>query len=368
VKKVEAVILCAKKKESLFPFSETKPTGLIPIVGKPIVEHLINSLEEAGISKIHLVTNYKEEMFEAEFSDQKNIDIVHQEELTGTADAVESCDFVEDNFLVINGDVTVSSRDLTNIIEKQEKTDAKAVMLATDQNKPEKFGVLSIEDDKVVEIEEKPEEAENSLINTGIYAFSPEIFESIKDSESSDLTEAIKGFVSNEEARFDLVEDYWSDIGSPEKLWKADQQLRDSMITETAVHEDAEVADSVEINGSAIIEPEAEIGPNVTLEGNCYIGENVHLKPGTVVEDSTVTQGSILSDCNISETLVFEENIIDPQVAVERTILGEETDIKSGTVIRESFIGARSFVDMNNSIRGIKFVPDARTDLSEISK
>jgi NDP-sugar pyrophosphorylase family protein len=365
---MEAVILCAKKKDSLFPFSETKPTGMIPIVGKPIVKHLISSLEEAGINKIHLVTNYREEMFEAEFEESKNVELVHQEELSGTADAVEACDFIEDNFLVINGDVTVSSRDLTNIIEKQEKTDAKTVMLATDQNKPEKFGVLSIEDDKVVAIEEKPEEAENSLINTGIYVFSPEIFDAINDSDSSDLTEAIKGFVSDEKARFDLVEDYWTDIGSPEKLWKADQQLRESMINETAIHKDAEVADSAEIKGNAVVEPGAEIDPGVVLKGECYIGENVHLEAGTVVENSTVTQGSILSNCHLSETLIFEENIIDPYVAVERTILAEECDVKSGTVIRESFIGGRSYIDMNNSIRGIKFVPDARTDLSEISK
>lgn len=365
---MEAVILCAKKKESLFPFSETKPTGMMPIAGKPIVKHLVNSLEEAGVNRIHLVTNYKQEMFENYFSDSKNIEIVHQEELTGTADAVATCDFIDDNFVVVNGDVTVSSRDLANLIEKHEKTDSKAVMLATDQNKPEKFGVLSIEDDKVVKLEEKPEEAENSLINTGIYCFSPDIFDSISSSDDESLTGAIEDFISSEEARFDLVQDYWTDIGGPEKLWKADQQLRDSMITETAIHEDAEVADSADITGAAVVEPGAKIDPQVVLKGACYIGENVHLEAGTVVEDSTVTEGSILSDCHISETLVFEENIIDPYVAVERTVLGEETDVKSGTVIRESFIGARSFIDMNNSIRGLKFVPDARTDLSEISK
>lgn len=365
---MEAVILCAKKKESLFPFSETKPTGMMPIAGKPIVQHLVNSLEEAGVNRIHLVTNYKQEMFENYFSNSKNIEIVHQEELTGTADAVATCDFIDDNFVVVNGDVTVSSRDLANLIEKHEKTDSKSVMLATDQNKPEKFGVLSIEDDKVVKLEEKPEEAENSLINTGIYCFSPEIFDSISNSDDESLTGAIEEFISSEEARFDLVQDYWTDIGSPEKLWKADQQLRDSMITETAIHEDAEVADSADITGAAVVEPGAKIEPQVVLKGACYIGENVHLEAGTVVEDSTVTEGSILSNCNLSETLVFEENIIDPYVAVERTVLGEETDVKSGTVIRESFIGARSFIDMNNSIRGIKFVPDARTDLSEISK
>lgn len=365
---MDAVILCAKKKDSLFPFSETKPTGMMPIAGKPIVKHLISSLEEAGVNNIHLVTNYKEEMFDDYFKKSKSVDIVHQDNLTGTADAVATCDFIDDSFVVVNGDVTVSSRDLANLIEKHQNTDAKAVMLATDQNKPEKFGVLSIEDDKVVQLEEKPEEAENSLINTGIYCFSPEIFNSINNSEDKSLTEAIADFISKEEARFDLVQDYWTDIGSPEKLWKADQQLRDSLITETAIHEDAEVSDSASITGAAVIEPNAKIDPQVVIKGNCYIGEDVHLKAGTVIEDTTVTAGSILSDCNISETLIFEENIIDSYVAVERSVLGEESDVKAGTVIRESFIGARSFIDMNNSIRGLKFVPDARTDLSEISK
>ena len=59
---------------------------------------------------------------------------------------------------------------------------------------------------------------------------------------------------------------------------------------------------------------------------------------------------------------------MDSFVAVENTVLAEEVDIKPGTVIRECLIGARSFIDMNNSIRGTKFVPDARTDLGEISK
>jgi len=365
---VEAVILCAKKKESLFPFSETRPTGMIPIAGKPIVEHLIKSLEEAGVTSIHLITNYREEELKAEYEERKNIDIVHQKELTGTADAVATCDFIDDDFIVLNGDVTVSSHDLTNLIDKHEKTGAKAVMLATDQNKPEKFGVLSIEDDKVVRIEEKPEEADNSLINTGIYAFRPEIFEVIENSEGEELTDAIKSFISEEEARFDLVSDYWSDIGSPEKLWKADQQLRENLIQETAIHEEASVAENAEIRGDVVVDPGAEIEPNATVKGKTYIGKDCMIGSGTVVEDSTITKGSFLSGCHVSETLIMEENIIDPQVAIERSIIGEESDIKSGTVIRESFIGGRSFIDMNNSIRGIKFVPDARTDLSEISK
>jgi len=65
---------------------------------------------------------------------------------------------------------------------------------------------------------------------------------------------------------------------------------------------------------------------------------------------------------------MFGKVVVDPHSNLERSVIAEEVEIKSGTVIRDSFIGARSFVEMNNSIRGTKFVPDARTDLGEISK
>ena len=98
------------------------------------------------------------------------------------------------------------------------------------------------------------------------------------------------------------------------------------------------------------------------------ICEDTYVGPNTVVEASTIGAESQVENCHVQTSLLFEENITDSFVDLENVVLGEECDLKPGSVLKESFIGPRSYIDMNNSIRGVKFVPDARTDLSEISK
>jgi NDP-sugar pyrophosphorylase family protein len=367
---MKAVIPCALKEDSLFPFIESKPTGLIPVAGKPIVRHLISDLEEVGVDEVYLVTSYKEEMFEEEFESDTKVNIVTQEELNGTGGAVEKCGFIDEDFLVVNGDVIVSSEDLQALVDKHENTEDPATILATDEDSPEKFGVLSITNDRVVELEEKPDTPENTLINTGIYVFTPEIFSTLEEIEDGrkDLTDAVQRLISREEARFELVEDYWVDIGSLKKLWKADKVKREFLINETEIDEDAEVHESVEITDKAVVERGAEIKAGTVIEGKTIIGENSRIGPNTTIKDSTIGANSQIRAADIESSVLFEQNIVDSFTSVENCVIAEESDIKSNTVIRESFIGPRSFVEMNNSIYGVKFVPDARTDLGEISK
>lgn len=367
---MKAVIPCAMKEDSLFPFIESKPTGLMPVAGKPIVKHLVSDLEDVGVDEIYLVTNYKEEMFEEEFTEHEHVETVTQEELNGTGGAVELCDFIDEDFLVVNGDVIVSQRDLQALVDKHKNADDPATILATDEDSPEKFGVLSITNDRVVELEEKPEDPENTLINTGIYVFTPEIFSVLEEieGEQKDLTDAVQKLIEEKDARFELIEDYWVDIGSLKKLWKADEIKREYDISKTSIDEEAEVHESVEITGKAVIERGAEVKPGTVIEGKTIIGEDSIIGPNTTVRDSTVGANSQVRSADIDSSVLFEKNIVDSFTSIENCVIAEESDTKSNTVIRESFIGPRSFVEMNNSIYGVKFVPDARTDLSEISK
>jgi NDP-sugar pyrophosphorylase family protein len=366
---MKAIIPCAKKKENMFPFSETKPTPLMPVAGEPVIKHNIAALKQNGVDEIYIVTNHKEEMFEEKFGERTDINLVHQEELDGTASAIETCSFIEENFIVVNGDVIISENDVSRLIQKFKKQEATTI-LSTYENRPEKFGVLSIENDEVKEIQEKPEDPENPLINTGIYAFQPSIFESINslDQKQKSLTEAVQKTVDQEKAYFVIAEDYWIDIGSGEKLWEADRIKREAKIKQTEIHEDAEVSENAEITGKTKIKKGARIEPHAVIKGKCIIGRDCIIESGTVIKDSTIMHETQLDQSSVEKSLLFEETILDPQTAVENCVIGEESDIKPGTVIRESLIGARSFVEANNTILGTKFVPDARTDIGEISK
>lgn len=360
---MKAVILSAKKKENLFPFSESTPTGLLPVNGEPIVSQTVEKLKNQGIDEIYIVVNYKQKMFDEYFSEDDQVKTVFQDKLSGTAEAVNTCNFIEEDFLVINGDVIVSEEDISSLIDLHSSD---LSLLATDDSKPEKFGVLSIENNNIVSLDEKPEDPENSLVNSGIYVFSSSIFDKIDSSDQDNLTDVIVQNLDSLNPKFSLIEDYWLDIGSAKKLWEADKILRERDDFESAesveVHETAYVEESVELRDGVVVEAGAIIKGNSTVCEDSVIGAN------TVIEDSTIGSGCNIRHSDVCNSLIFSDTVIEPFVSIEQSILGEDSEIRSGTVIKESFIGSRSFIDMNNSIRGVKFVPGARTDLSEISK
>jgi len=367
---MKAVIPCALKEEQLFPFSETLPTSLMPVMGRPIVEHLIESLRSVGVEEVLIVANHKEDKLREEFEDQRDVQVVHQENVDGTGSAIEAVGSIDEDFFVVNGDVIVSERDLKSLKKKFESTDPKVSMLAAGEEKPEKFGVLSITNDEVTSIDEKPEEPDNSLVNTGIYVFKPELFEVLGglDEDETSLVDAVKQMADEEEATFEIIEDYWVDIGEPRTLKKADAVKREFEINETEIADTAEIHENVDILGDAVIEEDAKLKPGTVIEGDVYIGKGSDIEPNTRLKNCSISKGCIIDAESVKNSLVFEENIFDPAVCIEECIIGEESEIRSGSVVRGSFIGARSFIDINNSIRGVKFVPDARTDLSEISK
>jgi NDP-sugar pyrophosphorylase family protein len=361
---MKAVIPAAKKKESLFPFSESKPTSLIPLKGEPLILQTINKLKNLGIDEIYVIVNYKEKMFRQVLEERTDVNIVIQEDLSGTAEALKQVDFIEEEFLVINGDVVISENDLDRLIQNH---DSDLSLLATDESKAEKFGVLSIQNDEIVGMAEKPEEPENTLVNSGIYVLEPDIFGLIDGGGYSSLTKVINDNIEGFDCRFTIISDYWIDIGSPKKLWEADRVLRENEL-EPEISSEAEVSEKSNIGENVKVGKNAKIKDNVTVKGYTVISEGVNLDPNTVVRNSTLCKGTEIENADIDKSLILEDNIIDPYTRVEDTVLGEGTDIKSGTVIHESFIGPRSFIDMNNSVKGVKFVPDARTDISELSK
>ena len=361
---MKAVIPAAKKKESLFPFSDSKPTALMPVKGEALISQTIEKLKIQGVTEVYVIVNYREEMFREFFDDREDVNIVLQEDLSGTAEALKNVDFIEEDFIVVNSDVVISENDIGRLIDSHQ---GDISMLATDERKAEKFGVLSIQNDEIVSIEEKPEDPGNSLVNSGIYILKPQIFELLESSDKSSLTKVINENIEGLDTRFKIIEDYWIDIGSPKKLWEADRVLRENEL-EPEISEEAEISDQASVGEKARIEDNVKVEEGAVIKGDSVICEDTVIGPNTVVEGSTVGLNSQLENCHIQESLLFEENIIDSFVDLENAVFGEECDVKSGSVVKESFIGPRSYLDMNNSIRGVKFVPDARTDLSEISK
>ena len=182
---MKAVVLAAGEGQRMRPLTATRPKVMLPIVGKPILEHLLNEVKAAGISEFIFVVGYCDKQVRSYFGggEKWGVKIAYSEQRKqlGTADAIRMVATVVDgNFLVINGDVIINRADIKRLMKSAHNT-----MSVFEVKDPAGLGIVELSDDKVVGIYEKTQRPPSLMANAGLYLFTPEIFEAIAKTEKS---------------------------------------------------------------------------------------------------------------------------------------------------------------------------------------
>lgn len=226
---MKAVVLAGGLGERLRPLTLEKPKPLLPVNGKPIVEHCIENLKRCGVEEVILSIGYKAEMIQEHFGDGSKWGIKIQynieKELLGTGGAVKDIvkKFgIDEKFLLVWGD------NLANFdFHKMKEIDGKVVMGLTEREDVENFGVAKIEGGEIVEFVEKParEEAPSNLINAGGFVIDPSVLDILPEGKSSierDCFEKIDGI------KMFKHEGYWYPTDTMEKYKLAEESLKES--------------------------------------------------------------------------------------------------------------------------------------------
>ncbi len=153
-------------------------------------------------------------------------------EMYGSAIPIKAAkDFVgNDQFLAIYGDNLYSPSDIRALLEKNDRYHYVSVL---EHQNPEKYGVISVRDGFVSDWHEKPKVFISNLINTGLYKFTPEIFEHLEDVRISprgeyELTDVVQTLAKAKKVKARILEDYWFDFGNPGDIVKVSRFLNDS--------------------------------------------------------------------------------------------------------------------------------------------
>jgi bifunctional UDP-N-acetylglucosamine pyrophosphorylase/glucosamine-1-phosphate N-acetyltransferase len=175
---MQAVILAAGKSTRTYPLTLTKPKPLLKVANTTIVEHSLQQLRGL-VDEVIIVVGYKSEMIK-EFLGENylgmKIRYVLQEETSGNASALAlTKDFINGRFILMFGDDLYSGADIKNILKFDN------AILAQRVDNPSNFGVLKVENDRFVEVVEKPQEFISDLVNIGCFVFSPEIFKMLEE-------------------------------------------------------------------------------------------------------------------------------------------------------------------------------------------
>lgn len=347
---MKAVILAAGEGNRLKPITSTRPKPMIPLAGKPLLEHTILALNDAGIDEILLIVGYKEEIIKEYFGNgikkfNIRIEYITQEKYLGTAHAANYAkDFVKNEpFMIIYGDILVDPIIYKEALQKFRNSRAEGLISLIEVKNPEVFGIITLDsNDFVKKITEKPapELQLGNLANAGIFVFDPLIFEAIKKTEKSireeyEFTDSMEILINQLNGKIighTLKNYFWSDVGLPWQLLEANEFLLNRLKHE--IH--GIVEENVQINGDIYIGKGTIIKSGTHIEGPCYIGSDTSIGPNAFLRPFT----SIGNKCHIgdSETInsiIFNEteiphsNYVGDSVICEKVILGIGTKISN---------------------------------------
>ena len=326
---MDAIILCAGKGERLKPLTENRPKPMIPIAGKPILQHIIEKIEDF-VDNIYLIVKYKKEKIIDYFKDNPKVKFLEQGEIDGTGEAVLTAkDYVDDEFLVINGDVIFED-------SLDEFLKYKYAIAVKEVKNPENFGVVILDDENnVIEIQEKPKNPKSNLINAGIYKFDKKIFELIEKTEISErgereLTDAIKQLIREEKVKGIKLNGYWNDVGRPWDILEANKYLLNKIKTNIK----GKVEENVVIKGNVIIEEGAIVKSNSVIEGpaiikkGAVVGPLAYIRPYTVLMENTFVGNS----SEVKASIIMKNTKIPHLSYVGDSIIGENCNFGCNTI------------------------------------
>lgn len=356
---MKAMILAAGKGTRVQPLTYEMPKPMIPVLGKPVMEYLIEQLAKHGCHDVMVNVSHLPEPIETYFGDGRRWGInigysfegyVEKGQLfgepLGSAGGIKRIQefggFFDDTFIVVCGDIIIDL-DLTAAIRKHWQSGAKAsvVVKRVEKERVANYGVVATDkNDAVTSFQEKPtvEEAKSTLVNTGIYIFEPEIIDLIPSQTVYDIGTDLLPDLLSKGLPFGAINlpFKWVDIGRLSDYWQANQQLMRGTVR------------GMTMPGTEVM-PQVWTGLNVNIdwddvliEGPVYIGSNSRIEAGCEIQGATwISHGCYLQGgAKVHKSMLFEHTLMRSHGAVfEAVVFGRHCVDKEGRPVESKGSG-----------------------------
>ena len=210
----------------LRPLTENTPKPMLPVGGKPMVQHTIEALRSEGFANFVLSINYLGDQIESHFGDGSDfgvdISYVREAQPLGTGGALS---LLEGSFqspiLVINGDVMLSAK-ISEMLDfhNQSGTELTVGVKLLETQIP--YGVVEVDGSRILGIKEKP--VYRDFVNAGVYVLNPELLGKVPHDEKFDMTDLLGQVIQTSTATAFPLHESWIDLGRHEDLLRAREQ------------------------------------------------------------------------------------------------------------------------------------------------
>ena len=333
---VTAVILAAGEGRRLAPLTNRRPKPMVPVANRPLLEHVVEAITATAIDRIVLVVGYEQERIRNHFGDGDDwgvtIEYVEQATQLGTGHAVLQAESVVDGpFVVLNGDRIVDPDVVSEVRDRARDDDLPAMAVTTAAN-PRQYGVVTLDGDRVTDIDEKPEgPVETNQINAGVYAFSPDVFDAIRETHAAGelaITETLDGLAANEPLSAVRYDGRWLDVSNLWDLLTVNAALIGES-SETGVDGPA-LGDSVTVADDVALAGNVRVGPNVTIGGSTAIGSNATVEAGAVVENAVIFPDAVIGAGAVVRNAIVAGNA---RIGPNATVAGGPATVVVGDAV-----------------------------------
>lgn len=244
---MKGIILAGGLGKRLEPLTRITNKHLLPIYNKPMVYYPLQTLVDAGLKEIMIVTggNNAGDFLRllgngSEFG-LKHIDYTYQKGEGGIAAALSLAEhFAEgDKIVVILGDNLIEESIKKHVKRFNEQSCGARILLKKVPD-PHRFGVVNLKGKKIISIEEKPKKPKSDYAVTGIYMFDNQVFDFIKTLKPSwrnelEITDVLNKYLQQSELSYDVLDGWWTDCGLYETLYRATHLVREKLVKEDKI-------------------------------------------------------------------------------------------------------------------------------------
>ncbi len=238
---MKGVVLAGGTGSRLFPLTRVTNKHLLPVYDKPMIYYPLQTLVDAGIQDILIVTggntagDFLRLLRNGKDFGLKQLNFAYQEGEGGIADALRLAEyFVDcDSVCVVLGDNIIegSIRAAKLAFEKQERG---AMILLKEVPDPERFGVPTLQNERIVRIDEKPQAPSSPYAVIGIYFYDSTVFHRIRTLKPSgrqeyEITDVNNSYLADGQLTHEFLDGWWTDAGTFDSLWRASSLMREKI-------------------------------------------------------------------------------------------------------------------------------------------
>jgi mannose-1-phosphate guanylyltransferase / phosphomannomutase len=346
---MRAVLMAGGSGTRLRPLTCDLPKPMVPILNRPIAEHIINLLKRHQITEVVATLHYLPDVMRDYFQDGSDFGVqmtyaVEEDQPLGTAGCVKNiAELLDDTFLVISGD-SITDFDLSAAIEFHKSRNSKATLVLTRVPNPIEFGVVITDEQmRIRRFLEKPSTSEifSDTVNTGTYILEPSVLDYLPVNEESDFSKDLFPLLlEKDEPMYGYIaEGYWCDVGHLDAYRESQYDALQHMVKLDDAY--PQQKPGLWVGQNTYIDPTARIETPVVIGSNCRIGPRVTIEAGTVIGDN-VTVGA---DADLKRPILWNGAIIGDEAHLRACVICRGTRVdRRAHVLEGAVVGPLSTV------------------------